>query len=109
MSKGRGLLKALAVICASALLGLAICAALLGHFLHSTGANIAALFSAASVEEAAEDGGGWAMAFAQIDLGAGPVDLVVTTGDGSFLVRDPDKQRLLPVAKRKKAIKDLTD
>ena len=93
MSKGRGLIKALAVICASALLGLAICAALLGHFLHSTGANIAALFSAASVEEAAEDGGGWAMAFAQIDLGAGPVDLVVTTGDGSFLVRDPDKQR----------------
>ena len=83
----------MAVICAGALLGVAIFAAMLSYFFHSIGPGVAALFSSASVEEAQEDGGGWTKAFAQIDLAAGPVDLVVTTGDSRFLVRDPDKQR----------------
>lgn len=85
-------LKVLAVLCIAALLGAVIFIVALRHMVDQIASDVASLFASPSAQEAQENGR-WPQSFAAIDLAAGPVDLVVQTGDGSFLIRDSDRQR----------------
>lgn len=90
MSRGRTVFKALAAICAALLLGAAIAMAAFSYMLNEIMSDIASLFSSPSAQEALEDGA-WSQPFREIDFAAGPVDLVVETGAGRFLLRDQDQ------------------
>lgn len=88
----RVILRVLAVLGVAAFLGMAIFVIMLRQMFDQVASDIGSLFSAPAAHEVSE-ATDWPRSFANVDLAAGPVDLVVDTGEGRYLIRDRDRQR----------------
>lgn len=89
MSRGRTVFRTLAALCAALLVGAAIASAAFIFLIDGILSNIASLFSSAPAQEALKDGG-WPQPFKDVEFAAGPVDLLIETSAGRFLIRDQD-------------------
>ena len=77
----------LVAIGAALLVAAAVAMASFFYFVNGISAGLASLFSAPVAQEAPQDVG-WTQPFMDIDFATAPVDLVIDTAAGRFLLRD---------------------